>query len=159
LIVDAGEMRISRRESEERERRKEIETKLRLEREEKLRLAKVDLQERKSKEQAKLNELIRQANNWKESQLIREYLRALRESARVNASAFKGDEHPHETTFEYVEWGFEQADRLDPFCEPPHSVLDETVKYEAQDQIQNPDRQALADSSQLMRDPKLPIPK
>ena len=75
LVVDAGEMRICRREQEERERRQEIETKLRLEQEERLRLAKADLQERQSQELAKLNELIRQASNWKESQLIREYRR------------------------------------------------------------------------------------
>ena len=73
LIVGACEMRICRREQEERDRRQKIETKQRLEREERLRLANADLQDRQSQELVKLNELLHQANNWKESQLLREY--------------------------------------------------------------------------------------
>ena len=131
LITDAGEMRICRHEREEKKRQEAIETKLQQEQEERLLLAKANLQKRQDEEQMRLDELIRHANNWRESQLIREYLVALRESLPANIQIRNYDKpaikNSQESIVRYIEWGLEQADRLDPFSESPYSVLDETL--------------------------------
>ena len=79
-------------------------------------------------QQTKLDELICQANNWRESQFIQECLVALRESLPANTHIRNCDKpairNSQESRIGYIEWGLEQADRLDPFSKSPCSVLD-----------------------------------
>ncbi len=123
FIEKAGELRIQRREKEEQDRRNAEAAKIRREREEVIRRKKAELKEKQDIEQAKVDELINHANNWRNSQLVREYLDALCEVCKLPT----GDVSIGSPLADYLRWGCEQADRIDPLRENPHSVLDEFV--------------------------------
>ena len=118
FIVQAGEMRIARRIREEKERQRELEEQQRQERQELIHEAREELLAKQEKEKARIEDLMLRAHHWKESQSLRNYLNAFRNKISENGDV--NDE-------QYLKWGFEQADRLDPFCESSHSILDETI--------------------------------
>lgn len=123
LVKKAGEMRIDRREQEERRRRKEEAARIQQEREDELRRRKEELEARKGKEKARVDELFNHANSWRQSQVVREYLDAVCAAYTATDGTVPIDSE----LAKYLRWGFNQADRLDPLRECPASVLDETI--------------------------------
>ena len=126
FIKEAGENRIRRREQEELERQEAEAERIRLEREANLQRRRDALQQLQEKEQRKVDELVRHADAWRQSGLLRDYLDALCERC-VQADQAVPLASP---LADYLRWGFAQADRRDPLRESPSSVLDESV-YEA----------------------------
>ncbi len=92
-------------ERKEKEKRREEEAKLRAE---KLALVKA--------ERKRVQALCRDARNWKRSQTIRDFIEARRQLQ------FSNDSNEFE---QWVKWAEQQANRLDPLKESPHSILDE----------------------------------
>ncbi len=71
-------------------------------------------------EKARVEELYQQAVDWRDSQRIRTYIQGVEKEALKN----KADCIPHEMN-SWIDWAKKQADRLDPFVESPHSIIDE----------------------------------
>jgi hypothetical protein len=108
------------REEEERERKrrewqKEQEEKARI-LEEKRRLIEV--------EQKRVSDLISDADNWKKSKVIREYVSAVERAVLEGKSTFK----PEGELKHWIKWALQQADRLDPLTESPPSILDDDIE-------------------------------
>lgn len=74
-------------------------------------------------ERARVAELRQQAKDWRESQELRAYV----EAARQKHLADRGSIEPESDFGRWLEWATRQADRLDPLCENPPSILDEAV--------------------------------
>ncbi|TWU46623.1 hypothetical protein [Rubripirellula reticaptiva] len=123
FIKEAGEIRIRRREQEEIARQEAEAERIRLEREAELQRRRDALERLQAEEQRKVNELLSHADAWRQSGLLRDYLDALCERC-VQADQAVPLASP---LADYLRWGFAQADRRDPLCETPSSVLDETV--------------------------------
>jgi hypothetical protein len=108
--VDKRSARIEREEAEVRRtaesRRKE-------------KLGKLQEQER-----ARLAQLLKDVEAWHQSQKIRAYADAIRTHAEKNEVSDSGQE-----LMEWVSWVSQQADRIDPLCKSPYSVLDEKISY------------------------------
>jgi hypothetical protein len=81
-----------------------------------------EIRQLQQRERARLELLEKHTDAWKRSQVIREYIEAVRERAQEEAFMY-GDQ----PVFEWIEWALEQADRLDPLRTSPYSVLDEQV--------------------------------
>ena len=73
-------------------------------------------------ERARLENLEKHAELWKRSQAIRAYVGAVLE--RADKETFAYGDLP---VTEWIDWALQQADRLDPLCASPYSVLDEKV--------------------------------
>jgi hypothetical protein len=115
-VVAAGEGRIQRRrEAEERARRQE-EERQRRQRE-------AEEQARQQAEQERLDALLSQASNWGRAQRLRAFVQAV-EAAAVQ---LHGVLEPGSELEQWLAWGREQADRLDPLTESSPAVLDEDV--------------------------------
>lgn len=127
LILDfikrVGEARIRRREEAELARIKAEEERLRQEREAEMKRRQDDLDKRKSEEAARIQQLIDHASNWQQSRILRSYLDAL----CVLKSQDTGIVDIRSPLADYLRWGFEQAERMDPLRPNPRSVLDEDV--------------------------------
>lgn len=123
LIVRAGEERINCRLQEEHEQElRELEM-LRREREAKIQRRQQELEKRQAAEGKRVKELIKHAQSWEKSKLVREFLDAL-----CNMHVEQSEAVPIDSELaRYLRWGFEQADRLDPLRPSPPSVLDEVV--------------------------------
>jgi hypothetical protein len=74
-------------------------------------------------ERARVDSLLQWAANWRTSQNLREFIRAI-ESAH---SAAHGMIAPDSEIGRWIAWASQQADRLDPLQESPPSILDEDV--------------------------------
>ncbi|TWT66233.1 hypothetical protein Pla123a_47570 [Posidoniimonas polymericola] len=122
FVKEAGERRIARREREEKERRRAEAERIRLEREAELKRLRDALKQRQDEERARVEQLIHHADSLRQSEVLREYLDQL-----CWAKAPDGVVAIDSRLADYVRWGFEQADRLDPLRPSPHSVLDEKV--------------------------------
>ena len=129
FIFEAGEMRIRTRIREEQEHQRKMEEIQRKEREQLILKAKENLQAKQEEEQRNVEDLFQKATCWKQSQILREYI-----------AAFKDAPHDHgEHNEGYLAWAMQQADRLDPFCESPYSILDESIdEIDEQFQIRKP---------------------
>lgn len=123
LIKKAGEMRIGRREQESLRLRQEEAAKIQQAREDELRRRKEELEAMQAKETARVIELLDHAKSWRQSQVVRDYL----DSVCATYNATDGTVPIDSKLAEYLRWGFDQADRLDPLRKSPLSVLDETV--------------------------------
>lgn len=73
-------------------------------------------------ERTRYENLEKHAELWKRSQLIRAYVAAVQE--RAEREKFEYGDLP---AMEWIDWALHQADRLDPLCESPYSVLDERI--------------------------------
>jgi hypothetical protein len=108
--VDKRSARIEREEAEVRRtaesRRKE-------------KLGKLQEQER-----ARLAQLLKDVEAWHQSQKIRAYADAIRTHAEKSEGSDSG-----QALIEWVSWVSQQADRIDPLCKSPYSVLDEKISY------------------------------
>ena len=123
LVADATinhARRLKEQEQEriERERRREEERKRRAE-----------LRQRYLEEQARVKGLFAEAENWKRSQVLREYIIEI-EKREAEGTLPLSLETPFE---EWLKWARDQADRLDPLSPSPPSVLDEECPPEESD--------------------------
>ena len=100
-----------------------VEAKIAREREEQLRRLREAFETRQAVEKAKLDELLNHSNSWRQSRIVREYLDNVCDACSISNEGVKIDS----PLADYLRWGFQQADRLDPLRKSPHSVLDETV--------------------------------
>jgi hypothetical protein len=79
-----------------------------------------------AEEQQRVDDLLRDAQDWKRSQVLREYINAVRQVCATDEEAIEpGSELAH-----WLDWAEAQAARLDPLVEGPPSILDETVEPE-----------------------------
>jgi hypothetical protein len=76
---------------------------------------------RYQEEKARLERLERDAEAWHKSQMIRTYVKAVREDALKK----QGSIAPGSELDQWLAWANQQADRFDPLVESPPSVLDE----------------------------------
>ena len=127
LVIDfvrqAGEARIRRRREEELERIRAEEERIRRELEAELRRRQDALDKRKADEAGKVQQLVDHASYWHKTQQLRDYLDALCLRSIGDAGVVQIDSE----LADYLRWGFDQADRMDPLRPSPHSVLDEEV--------------------------------
>ncbi len=122
-IKKIGESRIKKREQEcariARLEKERIEHEAALE----LKLRQEELQRRQHIEQAKLDRLLSDANAWRQSQIIRDYLDAF---CSLNLLP-DGSLPIHNEVANYLRWAFAYAARIDPLQKSPPSVLDERI--------------------------------
>ena len=97
-------------------------------REEKARIL-AEKKRRLEDEQSRVDNLISDAENWKKSQLIREYVDAVKESVMNGNSTI----YPENELQNWAKWALDQADRLDPLKESPPSILDENIDDDLDD--------------------------
>ena len=79
-----------------------------------------------AEEQQRVDDLLREAEGWKRSQILREYIQAVREFCTAQHEAIA----PDSEMARWLDWADAQAARLDPLVEGPPSILDETVEPE-----------------------------
>ncbi|MCC7334615.1 MAG: hypothetical protein IT422_05945 [Pirellulaceae bacterium] len=124
LIKKAGEMRLKRRVREELERRQVEEARRQQAREEDVRRRREELRKLQEAEQERVNDLLHYTTSWKRSREVRDYLDAL-----CHSLVGPGCPVPIDGKLaEYLKWGFQQADRMDPLKDSPHSVLDDEIE-------------------------------
>jgi hypothetical protein len=85
---------------------------------------KEELRKLQEQERTRLAQLLKDVDAWHQSQKIRAYADAIRTHAEKNEVSDSGQE-----LMEWVSWVSQQADRIDPLCKSPYSVLDETISY------------------------------
>jgi len=102
------------KERERRERQRQREEKAKILAEKKRRI---------ETEQSRVDNLISEAENWKISQIVREYVAAVKESVMNGNSTIC----PENELQNWAKWALDQADRLDPLEESPPSILDEII--------------------------------
>ncbi|MCC7336828.1 MAG: hypothetical protein IT422_17185 [Pirellulaceae bacterium] len=74
-------------------------------------------------EQTKIEDLFERARAWRESQILRNYLDLVcQQHVSVEGSLAIDSE-----IADYLRWGFQQADRLDPLRPSPRSILDARI--------------------------------
>jgi hypothetical protein len=76
-------------------------------------------------EQHRVDHLLSDAEYWRRSSLLREYIEAVRTSTRAKELSTEERSEANE----WVRWAAEQADRLDPLKPSPPSILDDQDKY------------------------------
>ncbi len=117
-IKQLGWKRIEdRRKAEKEKRRQEIKVERERIREE--------FERRQQEEQSRLDLLMTDAANLRQSQIIRDYVGTVVRSGRYEPGSSGFD-----TVEDWTTWALEQADRIDPLSPSPHSVLDEVLREE-----------------------------
>lgn len=119
----AGRMRIERRQAEVARQQREEEARIARQRQEELQKRRDDLAKRQKAEQARVDELVRHASGWEQSQQIRCYLASLCDMLLERHGAIGIESE----AAEYLRWAHKQANRLDPLKPSPPSVLDEHI--------------------------------
>jgi hypothetical protein len=132
-VEEAGRVRFARRKAEEERHRKEEEERLRRERVAAETRRRAEEEARKKAERERVERLIGEARSWNESRLLREYIGEVhRRLIERHGVIEEGSEAAH-----WLAWAGEQADRLDPFVQGPHSVLDESrTRLEGQNKVE-----------------------
>ena len=118
LIEMAGRIK---EEEQERERQAELRRQEEQRRQEEAQ-RRAELRKQYEAEQARVNTLLRQAENHHTSKIVRELIEAVRE-----AHAAQGPIEPDSDVAQWIEWATQQADRLDPLRPSPPSILDEDL--------------------------------
>lgn len=85
---------------------------------------KEELRKLQEEERTRLAQLLKDVEAWHQSQKIRAYASAIMANAEKSEGSDSGQE-----LMEWVTWVSQQADRIDPLCKSPYSVLDETISY------------------------------
>ena len=75
-------------------------------------------------EKKRFAELVHQSSNWKQSQTIRQFLDAAKQCHLQS----RGPIEPDSEFGIWLQWATSHADRLDPFVESAHSILDEDLE-------------------------------
>lgn len=113
----------------ERDKERAEEERRRIEREKQLeekRLKRAEIRRMYLEEEARVNELVTEAENWKKSKILREYIVEVEKQINGNKLSFSLD-RPVE---EWLKWARDQADRLDPLSPSPSSILDKECPEE-----------------------------
>ena len=84
-----------------------------------------EMWEKVQAEQRRVSRLLSDADDWRQSGLLREYIEAVKMSAQAKELS---TEEQSETNA-WIRWASEQADRLDPLRPSSPSVLDDQDKY------------------------------
>jgi len=124
-VNEAGRTRIRRREEAEEQRIRAEEERLRQERDAELKRRRDDLQRQQKAEQAKIDHLLAESENWRKSQLVRSYLAEIEQVLSKRTQPVESDSD----LAKWIHWAYQQADRLDPLIKSPPSILD--VKLES----------------------------
>lgn len=121
---------------EEEKQRKIMEVELQRKERERIRAEKIEKQEQ---ERQKVLILMTNAENWKKSLALKEYI------AEVEKRAESGDSIgvPEGNLVEWLNWARQHADRLDPFSESPPSILNEETEEEQKTEHSYPRWQSL----------------
>lgn len=122
-VVEAGRLRIARREAKEERRHREMEDRQQCELETLLQQKRQELQEKHKAEQVQINKLFAHATAWQQSRMLRDYIIQME---RVGLSRDGKIEDGGELA-SWLAWARQQADRLDPLTTTFPSVLDEEV--------------------------------
>ena len=109
---------IEREREKEEERLREIELEKKREEE---RARRAELRREYLKEEARVNALLQASEDWKRSEILREYVAEIKRRMAEDALP-EGFETPSD---EWLQWARDQADRLDPLSPSPPSILDE----------------------------------
>ena len=80
-----------------------------------------DLRRKYLEEEARVNQLIAEVENWKKSQILRDYIVEVESGTTTGKLSFS----PEKPLNEWLKWAKDQADRLDPLTKSPPSILDE----------------------------------
>jgi hypothetical protein len=91
--------------------------------------ARAELERKIRQEQAHVNKLITDAENYKKSKLIRDFIAAVQNEQQKGKSVYV----PAEAYNEWIEWARNQADRLDPLAVSPASIIDSATKEDGED--------------------------
>ena len=91
--------------------------------------AHAELERKIRQEQARVNKLITDAENYKKSKLIRDFIAAVQNEQQKGKSVYV----PAEAYNEWIEWARDQADRLDPLAVSPASIIDSATKEDGED--------------------------
>jgi len=124
LIKRAAQKKEYRRQKEEEERQRQ---ELARQREEATR-RREELKCRIKKEQARVTQLITDADNYNKSKQIRGFISAV-ENQRLQGNPVYVVDEDYEN---WIRWARDQADRLDPLSESLPSILDQAIEIEEQ---------------------------
>ena len=122
-LVTVAVAKIERDKEREEEERRRIERQKQMEEE---RRKRVELRRMYLEEEARVTNLISEAEDWERSQILREYIAEIEKHATDDELPF-GLEKP---LVEWLKWAHDQADRLDPLSPSPPSILDEDCPEE-----------------------------
>jgi hypothetical protein len=117
-FVTVAAAKIERDKEREEEERRRIERQRQLQEE---RRKRAELRKRYLEEEARVTRLISEAENWKSSQILREYIAEIEKHKTGGDLPFSLNKH----LIEWLKWAHDQADRLDPLSPSPSSILDE----------------------------------
>jgi hypothetical protein len=123
FVESAGRIRIRRRDEAEAQKRREEVERIRREREAELRRRREELQKRQQAEQARVDQLLAEADGWRSSRVLRAYIRTVESTVRRRDGMIEDGSELDQ----WLTWARCQADRLDPLVESPPSILDETI--------------------------------
>ena len=113
----------------ERDKEKEAEEHRRIERQKQLeeeQLKRAELRVKYLGEEARVEKLSSEAENWKKSQILREYVAEIERLATAGEQSLSLEK----PLAEWLKWAHDQADRLDPLAQSPASILDEKCSEE-----------------------------
>jgi hypothetical protein len=113
----------------ERDKERAEEERRRAERQRQLeeeRRRRAELRQKYLEEEARVKNLISEAQNWKRSLILREYLTEIERRAGAGEVSFTLEK----PLAEWLKWARDQADRLDPLTPSPPSILDEECPEE-----------------------------
>lgn len=91
-------------------------------------LRRAELRAKIAAEKARVETLLQRARDWRQSQDLRAFI----ENVKQRHLASQGEIESGSEMAQWLVWAQQQADRLDPFCESPPSILDEQVEEEAE---------------------------
>jgi len=117
LIKIAEQKKAYRRKEEEEE---QLRLEMERQREEQKR-QRLELERKIREEQARVNKLIADAENYKKSKLVRDFIVAVDSERQKGNTAYVAEEHYQE----WIKWALDQVVRLDPLAVSPPSVIEE----------------------------------
>ncbi|MFO7802189.1 MAG: hypothetical protein R6V55_07840 [Desulfovermiculus sp.] len=116
-IVAKEKEAIRQQEERERQRREK------LKRIEEQKRRREELQARMDHERNRVDTLINDAENWKKSQVLKEFILAVKKARDAGGCAYE----PDCGWEEWFKWARDQADRLNPLVQSPPSITDEEL--------------------------------
>jgi hypothetical protein len=124
FIHRLGEIHLEESEDRQREQEKADRERERLEKEAELSRRKAEFEKRKSNELAKVDVLIDHVQAWQQAAAIRSYL----ENFGCISASKAGVVAVNSELAQYLRWGHQIADRIDPLRDTPPSILDQVFE-------------------------------
>jgi len=122
-LVDVAAAKIEKDIERAEEERRRMERQRQIEDE---RLKRAELRRIYLEEEARVNKLVSDAENWKKSRILREYIFEIKRLAASGELAISFEK----PLSEWLSWAYDQADRLNPLTPSPASILDEECPAE-----------------------------